>query len=72
MEFYKRVSREEMKKGVKVEYVGVYALRWPQQWPTDGFVEVEDRELIRYLLDKEVIVCLSQDKRKFKEVKAND
>ncbi len=53
MEFYKRVSREEMKKGVKVQFVGVYALQWPASEPTDGFVEVEDKELREYLKEKE-------------------
>ena len=53
MEFYRRVSKEEMTKGVKVEYVGVYVLHWPTSIATDGFVEVEDEELREYLDEKE-------------------
>ncbi len=53
MEFYKRVSEAEMRKGVKVNYVGVYALCWPKAMPTHGFVEVEDEELREYLDEKE-------------------
>jgi len=53
MEFYRRVTQEEMKNGVKVEFVGVYVLEWPTPIATDGFVEVEDDELREYLKEKE-------------------
>ena len=43
-----------MAKGVKVEYVGVYVLKWPTSIATDGFVEVEDKELREYLKEKEM------------------
>ncbi len=52
--FYKKVSKEEMSKGVKVEYVGVYVLKWPTSIATNGFVEVEDKELREYLKEKDM------------------
>ncbi len=63
IEFYKRVSEQEMRKGAKVSFVGVYALQWPALEPTDGFVEVEDDELISYLLHKGFIITLRKRKK---------
>lgn len=49
---YKQV---ELKDGVIVQYVGVYVLRWRQEWgePTVGFVEVDDEETTQEVLDND-------------------
>lgn len=49
--FYKRV---ELKEGVEVQFLGVYATKWKHVLGhldklTVGFVEVSDEEIVEYL-----------------------
>ncbi len=67
MELYKKVSEAEMRKGVKVEYVGLYTLHWGAPEPTDGFVEIENDELLQELKDRGMIIPIPPDSKKREE-----
>ena len=62
---YKQV---DLKDGEYLQYVGIYALKWQQEWgmPEIGFVEVEDRADFLSRLEgvvKELDVAFDEDCR---------
>jgi hypothetical protein len=50
MMFYRKI--EPLTEGVPVQYLGVYILKWGQMDAEVGFVEAEDKDIVKYLQEQ--------------------